>query len=134
MSYIDNHGYIRTGGRKNLLMHRVLMEEHINRKLKPNEVVHHKDGDILNNRMSNLEIISNSEHTAIHRKKKHRQHYNIEWLKQQLKYGITQREIAKKCGISEQAISTYIKKNIDNPNCKTWHEFYKRRNRLNEVE
>lgn len=39
--------------------HRHIMENHIGRRLRPTEVVHHKDNDILNNHIDNLELIDN---------------------------------------------------------------------------
>jgi hypothetical protein len=49
--------------------HRYVMELHLGRKLLPTEVVHHKDGDVANNVIDNLELISSqAEHMAEHRK------------------------------------------------------------------
>lgn len=50
--------------------HRLVMSEHLGRPLLREEHVHHKDGDKLNNDISNLEIISLAEHTALHNKQK----------------------------------------------------------------
>jgi hypothetical protein len=52
--------------KKQLRVHRVVMESHIGRKLKMNEIVHHKDGDKFNNDISNLEIKTRSEHAKTH--------------------------------------------------------------------
>jgi len=41
--------------------HRLVMEQHLGRKLLPKENVHHKDGDRLNNDISNLELWSTSQ-------------------------------------------------------------------------
>lgn len=47
--------------------HRVVAEEMLGRPLDPKEVVHHKDGNHLNNDPSNLEILpSQAEHARIH--------------------------------------------------------------------
>lgn len=46
--------------------HRYVMECHLGRPLSKNEVVHHKDGDIYNNDISNLEVLSRSEHNHRH--------------------------------------------------------------------
>ena len=47
-------------------LHRVIAEKMIGRPLLFNEVVHHIDGDKLNNRQENLEIMSRSDHSRMH--------------------------------------------------------------------
>ena len=46
-------------------LHRYIMEKHIGRKLTNDEIVHHIDGDILNNSISNLEVMTISAHNQI---------------------------------------------------------------------
>jgi ribosomal protein L33 len=47
--------------------HRVIAERMVRRKLKPGEVVHHKNGDHRDNRPENLAILpSQAEHARIH--------------------------------------------------------------------
>lgn len=46
--------------------HRRIMEDHLGRKLDKNEVVHHINGDSLDNRIENLQVMDRSEHTRIH--------------------------------------------------------------------
>lgn len=74
--YIDGNGYIKNCEDRNhrYLVHRRIMEEHIGRKLKPTEIVHHIDGNKLNNDISNLKIVSRKEHIEIHRKDLKSQH------------------------------------------------------------
>lgn len=56
-------GYVKLNGRHE---HRVVMEEHIGRRLRPGEVVHHRDGNKSNNSIDNLELMTQSEHCKAH--------------------------------------------------------------------
>lgn len=46
---------------------RLLMEDHLGRELTSDEIVHHIDGDSLNNEIENLQVVSRAEHIRIHR-------------------------------------------------------------------
>lgn len=46
--------------------HRVVAERMLGRPLLPKEIVHHRDGDKLNNDPSNLEVITQGEHMRRH--------------------------------------------------------------------
>jgi hypothetical protein len=46
--------------------HRAVVENLLGRKLKSNEVVHHKDGDKYNNAIWNLQLLTRREHIYIH--------------------------------------------------------------------
>lgn len=60
--------WISTPDRGEILEHRYKMEQHLGRQLDPyDEVVHHKNGDKLDNRLANLELMSRAEHTSHHR-------------------------------------------------------------------
>ncbi len=45
-----------TNGSRRVLLSRLVMAQHLGRLLYPEETVHHKDGDKLNNRLDNLEL------------------------------------------------------------------------------
>ena len=79
--YVNEDGYLQYYGeyyknhpeynhesnwRRGILAHRYIMEQHIGRFLTKDEVVHHLDGDKLNNDISNLKIMSQSEHAKLH--------------------------------------------------------------------
>lgn len=49
-----------------VLLHRVIMENHLGRLLNSNEVVHHIDGNKKNNDISNLEVMDYREHVKRH--------------------------------------------------------------------
>lgn len=59
-------GYNKKG---NVKEHRYIMEQYLGRKLNVDEIVHHIDGNKLNNKISNLEIMTRSEHSRLHRLK-----------------------------------------------------------------
>ena len=59
--------YIHLGIGIRKLDHRHIMEQHLGRTLNKKELIHHVDGNSLNNVIENLEIIDRAKHTAIHR-------------------------------------------------------------------
>lgn len=59
-------GYKRKSGFSHYeFEHRLVMEKFLGRKLTFDEVVHHKDGNGLNNDLSNLELMSRKEHSRL---------------------------------------------------------------------
>ena len=54
----DSKGYVR--------LHRLIMENHLGRTLEPDELVHHINGNKLDNRVENLELITKASHVSLH--------------------------------------------------------------------
>jgi hypothetical protein len=66
--YEDENGYLRHTCCKRAV-HRVVAEQKLNRRLRQEEVVHHKDRNKQNNHPSNLWVFKNQEeHDAQHRR------------------------------------------------------------------
>lgn len=53
-------------GAKSRTVHRIVMEQVIGRALLPSEIIHHEDGNKLNNSPSNLSITTNAAHSREH--------------------------------------------------------------------
>jgi hypothetical protein len=67
--HINNRGYISVslrGSSKHPFLHRVLMEEYLGRPLLRAEIVHHKNHNPLDNRIENLQVVSEEEHRQLH--------------------------------------------------------------------
>lgn len=64
---LSSQGYklVTVNGRQ-VLEHRYLMELRLGRRLKPSEVVHHRDGDKLNNADENLELTTRRAHPHLY--------------------------------------------------------------------
>lgn len=67
---IKPNGYAEhtTGIHKGRLVHVVIMEKRIGRRLLGDECVHHIDGDRLNNDDNNLALVTKSGHARLHRR------------------------------------------------------------------
>jgi hypothetical protein len=64
--YIDDRGYARYSDSDELVHRYVAAKYVVGRKLLPNEEVHHKNGNKLDNRSDNLIILSHDQHMNQH--------------------------------------------------------------------
>lgn len=68
----DHNGYKRInvyegdGNRRLPMQHVDIMENHIGRKLEPDEIVHHIDRNRSNNELDNLQIMKRTDHSKLH--------------------------------------------------------------------
>jgi len=63
--YVIDKGYKRE--KRGIFVRRRILEEHLNRKLTKEEIVHHIDGNKFNNEICNLWITNLSNHTKAHK-------------------------------------------------------------------
>ena len=75
----------------------------------PNGIVHHIDGDITNNSISNLQVLaSQGEHVAMHNKQrkgiKHKNNLQVKLRTTVLELSGSSREIAKVLGVSKNTV------------------------------
>ena len=101
-------GYISItmGEHKDRSQHDVIMEKIIGRRLLRGEVVHHKDHNRSNNDPSNLQLMTQSEHTKLHaalnpyRKLSKEQ---VEWIRS-LPDSFSRKDISKELGVSPDTL------------------------------
>src|SRR3990167_1356735 len=62
--YLPCHPKVKSNGY--YAEHRFIMEQYLGRILKTNEIIHHKNGNGLDNKIKNLELLSSKKHSKIH--------------------------------------------------------------------
>lgn len=103
---------------KNIREHRAIMQDYLGRELLPTELIHHKDGNKRNNNISNLEILTRSEHLKIHKEVSELAHkssrkYNVglEILRDlYVEKALTSIQISKVLSVPRFSINNYIRK------------------------
>ncbi|GAH63317.1 unnamed protein product, partial [marine sediment metagenome] len=82
--WINTRGFIegrihRGDTIREVKQHRWVMEQYLGRLLSPREIVHHINGDRTDNRIENLEIKTNGQHTKYHNERRvyHNAKYTI---------------------------------------------------------
>lgn len=106
-SRVNDKGYrvIRLGPGNYVLEHRWVVEQHIGRKLLPSEHVHHINGDRLDNRLSNLEVLSRNAHQAAHNPKL----ISPDSIKTFAGKDLATKQIGNLLGVSAGTVSTALK-------------------------
>jgi hypothetical protein len=66
--YCPDHPKANAMGKGYIRHNRYIMEKHLGRYLNENEIIHHKNGITDDDRIENLEVLSNSEHLSYHHK------------------------------------------------------------------
>lgn len=80
-NYIETR-YWENGKRIRIHEHRLVMQNHLGRKLRRDEYVHHINHDVRDNRIENLQIMTADEHNKLHWKGTYRNPNNSETHKQ----------------------------------------------------
>lgn len=93
--------------KKQVLEHRAVMADHLGRELLPHEVVHHRDGDGLNNSIENLELTTQLAHRRAHGGPRL---WDLAEALKMREEGATIRAVAQHFGVSDAAVHTGLRR------------------------
>jgi hypothetical protein len=94
------------GRRRQVLYHRYLMEQHLGRKLGPEELVHHKNGIEDDNRIENLEVMTYAQHTTQHHKGSVRDRQALKTMRVMANYRVLVQELRRENADLRKALAT----------------------------
>lgn len=75
--YMPTHPYPSENG-THVFEHRLVAEQHLGRFLQSDEIVHHKNANRKDNRWSNLEVLTKTEHGRLHQQERRRRALHTE--------------------------------------------------------
>jgi len=110
---MSSQGYriIYVAGRR-VVEHRYVMEQKLGRALRPDEQIHHIDGNKLNNSVENLLLVSVHSHNSYHHSS-HSKRLSLGTKAKELRaQGMFPTEIAKLLGINRTTVHRWIKAGI----------------------
>jgi len=99
----NNRGYV--------LRYRFIMEQSIGRFLDSNELVHHKNGNKLDDRIINLDIMTRSDHAKHHDNFNHKNKLDYSKIKKLRIKGYGYKRMSKVLGYPRSSIQSAIKRN-----------------------